>query len=59
MVFEEDIDQDYKLYDVEGYKIAIKKDILDDYDYIEIKYSNNFIANGFYPCIVKEENSVR
>ena len=55
MVFEDDIDDKYKLYDVEGYKIGIHKDIIDSYDYIEVKYSDNFIANGFYPCIIRPE----
>lgn len=56
MVFDEKIDDDYKVYKVDGYNIAIKKDILDDYDYIEIKYSTNFIQKGFYPNILNPEN---
>lgn len=57
MVFEEKIDDDYKVYDVDGYKIGIEKDILDDYDYLEIKYSDNFISKGFYPSILRPEDS--
>lgn len=53
MEFDENIDDEYKVHEVDGYKIAIKKDILDDYDYIEIKYSDNFIQRGFYPSILK------
>lgn len=59
MEFDEKIDDDYKIYDVDEYKIGINKDIIDDYNYIEIKYSDNFIANGFYPCILKPEDSVK
>ena len=57
MVFDENIDDEYKVYDVEGYKVGICKDIIDSYDYIEIKYSDNFISQGFYPCIVRPEDS--
>ena len=57
MEFDEKIDEDYKLHEVEGYKIAIKKDILDSYDYIEIKYSDNFIQRGFYPNILRPDDS--
>lgn len=53
MEFDENIDDEYKVHEVDGYKIAIKKDILDDYDYIEIKYSDNFIQRGFYPSILE------
>ncbi len=56
MVFEENIDENYKVYDVDGYKIAIEKDIIDDYDYIEIKYSDNFIQKGFYPNILDPDS---
>lgn len=55
MEFDEDIDEKYKVYEVDGYKIGIDKDILDDYDYIEIKYSDNFIQKGFYPSILRPE----
>lgn len=57
MVFDEEIDDDYKVYKVDGYNMAINKDILDDYDYIEIKYSTNFIQKGFYPNILDPENA--
>lgn len=56
MEFEEVIDEEYKLYEVDGYKIGIKKDILEDYDYIEIKYSDNFMQKGFYPSIIRPED---
>lgn len=55
MVFEEEVDDEYEVFDVEGYKMAIEKDILGDYDYIEIKHSNNFIQQGFYPNILDPE----
>ena len=55
MVFEEEVDDEYEVFDVEGYKIAIEKDILGDYDYIEVKYSDNFIQKGFYPNILDPE----
>lgn len=57
MEFDEEIDEKYKLYEVDGYKIAIEKDIEGDYDYIEIKYSDNFIQKGFYPNILKTESA--
>ncbi len=56
MEFEEEIDDKYKLYEVDGYKIAVEKDMREDYDYIEIKYSDNFLQKGFYPNILKPEN---
>ncbi len=55
MVFEEEVDDEYEVFDVEGYKMAIEKDILGDYDYIEIKHSDNFIQQGFYPNILDPE----
>ncbi len=55
MEFDENIDENYKVYKVDGYKIAINKDILESYDYIEIKYSDNFIQRGFYPNILRPE----
>ena len=56
MEFEEEIDDKYRVHQVDGYKIAIEKAIEGDYDYIEIKYSDNFIQKGFYPNILKPEN---
>lgn len=57
MEFDENIDEEYKVFKVDGYKVAIKKDIIDSYDYIEIKYSDNFIQKRFYPNILKPENT--
>lgn len=57
MDFEEKVDENYKVYEVEGYKIAVDKELLDEYDYFEIKYSDNFIHQGFYPNILKPEHS--
>lgn len=55
MEFDENVDEKYKVVEVDGYKVAIKKDITDSYNYIEIKYSDNFIQKGFYPNILKPE----
>lgn len=56
MEFDESIDESYEVFELDGYKIAINKDIIDSYDYIEIKYSDNFIQRGFYPNILKPES---
>lgn len=56
MEFEEELDNNYKVYQVDAYKIGIEKNIIDDYDYIEIKYSDNFIQKGFYPNILDPDN---
>lgn len=56
MEFDENIDEKYKVYHVDGYKIGIDKYILESYDYIEIKYSDNFIQSGFYPSILRPED---
>lgn len=57
MEFDENIDESFKVYEVDGYKIAIAKDILDSYEYIEVKYSDNFIQRGFYPNILRPDDS--
>lgn len=57
MVFDENIDEEYAVFLIDGYKIAIAKDILGDYDFIEIKYSDNFILRGFYPNILAIEKT--
>ena len=51
----EEVGEEYKLYEVDGYKIRINKDLLDEYDYMEIKYANNFIQQGFYPSKLRPE----
>lgn len=56
MVFEDKVDEEeYKIYEVDGYKIAINKDLFKDYDYIEIKHSDNFLQQGFYASILRPE----
>lgn len=56
MEFDESIEENYEVYQVDGYKIGIDKDLLNQYDYFEVKYSNNFIQKGFYPSILRPEN---
>lgn len=48
MEFVENIEKNYKILDIDNYKIAIEEELLKDNDFFEIKYSNNFIAKGFY-----------
>lgn len=55
MEFDKNIDEKYKVYEVDGCRIGIDKDLLEDYDYIEIKYSDNFLQKGFYPSILRPE----
>ena len=43
MEFDEKIDEDYKLHEVEGYKIAIKKDILHWFISLQILKNNGEI----------------
>lgn len=56
MEFDENIEANYEVFLVEGYKIGIDKPLLKEYDYFEVKYSNNFIQTGFYPSILRPEN---
>lgn len=53
LVFDENIDETYEVYEIDGCKIALAKDLLEVYDYIEIKYSDHFIQQGFYPCLIR------
>lgn len=55
MEFDDEIDEKFKVYEVDGYKICIDQGLLGQYDYIEIKYSDNFVQRGFYPNILKPE----
>lgn len=56
MEFDEIIEDNYQVYQVDGYDIGIDKALLDEYDYFEVKFSNNFIQKGFYPSILRPEN---
>ncbi len=55
MEFDKEVDETFKVYQVDGYKVCLKKDLLEEYDYIEVKYSDNFIQEGFYPSILRPE----
>lgn len=52
MEFDEEVDDNYEIYNSKGYKVAVEKKILKDNNYIEIKYSTNFISPGFYPSVL-------
>ena len=56
MEFDEIIEDNYQVHQVDGYDIGIDKALLDEYDYFEVKFSNNFIQKGFYPSILRPEN---
>ncbi len=56
MAFDENIDEKYEVYEVDGFKVAIEKDLLKQYDYVEIKHGDSFVQRGFYPSILKPEN---
>ncbi len=56
MAFEENIGEKYEVYEVAGFKVGIEKDLLKQYDYIEIKYGDSFVQRGFYPSILRPEN---
>lgn len=55
MEFDKRIGIEYEVYEVDGYKIGVNRHLFDDYDYIEIKYSDNFLQQGFYASILRPE----
>ena len=48
MEFEKDIDSTYKVFEVDGYKVAVHDDLIDKENYLELKYSDNFLVKDYY-----------
>lgn len=48
MEFEDEISEGFRLFNVDGYKILVSEDLCLTEEYLEIKYSDNFLVKGFY-----------
>lgn len=49
----EEIEDDYEVFEVDGYQIAIEEATMRMFDYFEIKYNAQFVKEGFYPSILQ------
>ena len=49
----DEIEDNYEVFEVDGYKIAIEDRTMRMFDYFEIKYNAQFVKEGFYPSILE------
>ena len=49
----DEIEDNYEVFEVDGYKIAIEDRTMRMFDYFEIKYNAKSVKEGFYPSILE------
>lgn len=48
MDFEEEPGEGFRTLELDGYHLAVEEALYKDHEYLEIKYSDNFLVKGFY-----------
>lgn len=48
MEFVDELNENSELFNIDGYSVSVTNHLMRMEDYLEIKYSNNFITKGFY-----------
>ena len=48
MEFVDELNENSEVFNIDGYSVSVTNHLMRMENYLEIKYSNNFITKGFY-----------